>query len=158
MRKELKKFSKWTGVWLGANKLVTGKPGWLRLEIRERLGGEILELLAENVGQDGGDFTGGVALLGVASDGRLQMMSYSSSYGAMILEQAPDDPGVLSLTGSNAQGLHLSVAIVVEEGEMLLTTVVRLRGEENPSVRTATRLRMLKAVSDKGTDPGVKAK
>lgn len=162
MRRELRRFADWLGIWTGHGKLARSKPGYLRLHIRSRLGGDCLELNAENVLDDSQELlAGGVALLCAAEDDRVQMMSYSTSYGVMLLQESPDDPGVLALEGTNLLGIRMSVTMVVDGDEMVMTTVVRKHGDEEPVTRTAMKLKRLKvrypgeeAAADSGDEFG----
>ncbi|MCC6574783.1 MAG: hypothetical protein IT462_13470 [Planctomycetes bacterium] len=148
MRPELRRFSNWLGTWQGFGDLALSKRGHVRTQIRERLGGDCIEIVAENVLDDApGLLNGGISLLCVAPDGGLQLVAYSTTYGAMVLREMPDDPGVLALEGIDASGTGMSVTMVLDGEQMLVTTVVRKAGGE-VLARSSMTLERLRAPSD----------
>ncbi|MCC6574782.1 MAG: hypothetical protein IT462_13465 [Planctomycetes bacterium] len=124
---------------MGSGDLPGTDSGLVRAELQERLDGEVIEITIESSSSTAFTFlSGGIGLLAVRPDGTLRILAYATLYGAVNLDEIPDDPGVLAVAGVNDQGMHIAVTFVVEGETMYLTTILRPTdgGDEIRSVAT----------------------
>ncbi len=141
LRKELRKFNKWLGVWNGSGDLPGSDPGIVRVVVDEGLDGEVIEIVVESVSSTNFNFlSGGIGLLVVRTDGSMRVLGYSTLYGSVVLEEVPDDPGVLAVEGVNDEKSQISVTFVVDKDIMYLTTRLRLHGQDE-GMRSVAKLR-----------------
>lgn len=142
LRKELRKFARWLGVWMGSGDLPGTDAGIVRAEFAERLDGEVIEITVESSSSTLFTFlSGGIALLVVRTNGELRLQAYATLYGAVNLDAVPDDPGVLAVSGVNEEGMNILVTFVVEGETMYLTTILRPGGNLENEIRSVATLR-----------------
>ncbi|KAA0215490.1 hypothetical protein EDM80_05350 [bacterium] len=123
MRKAFKQYVRWIGIWIGSGETQLGNPTRVRLEVKERLNGEALEVSVEYCHSETNELLHGVVgLLGVSADGVIRYSAYSNLHGNIMLEATPDDPGVLALSGNSPNKRFVSVTIVQDKDDHLMLT------------------------------------
>lgn len=152
MRKAFKQYVRWIGIWIGSGETQLGNPTRVRLEVKERLNGEALEVSVEYCHSETNDLLHGVVgLLGLSADGIIRYSAYSNLHGNILLEATPDDPGVLALSGNSPNKRFVSVTIVQDKNDHLMLTShyhpLGAADDESKQRRTVVRLGRMKLAS-----------
>ncbi|HRJ79269.1 MAG: hypothetical protein HUU03_02180 [Planctomycetaceae bacterium] len=152
MRKAFKQYVRWIGIWIGSGETQLGNPTRVRLEVKERLNGEALEVSVEYCHSETNDLLHGVVgLLGLSADGIIRYSAYSNLHGNILLEATPDDPGVLALSGNSPNKRFVSVTIVQDKDDHLMLTShyhpLGAADDESKQRRTVVRLGRMKLAS-----------
>ncbi|MBX3475834.1 MAG: hypothetical protein KF754_15800 [Planctomycetes bacterium] len=102
----------WCGIWGGSGKAQDGRPVHIRMSVERRLHGHALRMNFEASSPDGGVlYHGVVSLVGVGPTGQVRAATFSTIHGAMVLDQTPDDAGVLALAGNTLAGNSILVTL-----------------------------------------------
>jgi hypothetical protein len=120
---DLRRYLPWIGVWTGTGEAQAGMDTLVRTEIFQNLGGAGIGFHFEAFDGSATNLYHGVrAHVAPAPSGVVRAVAWSSIHGLLILEQTPDDEGVLALGGESRAGNHISVAFIEEGPDELLFT------------------------------------
>jgi hypothetical protein len=113
----------WIGVWTGTGEAQAGMETLIRVEMFPAAAGTGLGFHFEAYDLQATRLYHGVrAVVAAAPSGALRAIAWSSIHGSLLLEQTPDDEGVLALTGTSRTGNQISVTFVEETPDQLLFT------------------------------------
>lgn len=122
MRKEFRPYQHWIGEWSGRGHTKKHVPVNIRLSIKPRIAGSILEFVVESLHVNTSRLVHGViALLSVDPDKQLRMSVTSTIHGTIVMPMTPEDPGALAFEGVSVTGNRLVVSFVEDGGDLLLT-------------------------------------
>jgi hypothetical protein len=113
----------WLGTWGGSGQAQDGQAVRIRCTFETVVCDTALRMSFEATDLSGQTlYHGVVACLGPTPTGDMRAVALSTIHGNLLLEQTPDDEGVLALAGQSQQGNHLNVTFVPEAPGRLLFT------------------------------------
>lgn len=143
MNESLRQYLQWVGVWTGIGEAQAGMETLVRNEVFQAVAGQGIGFHFEAYDLEAARLFHGVrAVVAPAPSGVVRAVVWSSIHGAMILEQTPDDQGVLALSGESHAGNHITVTFV-EEGEDELLFTASWRPPHTEPQRDAPRMTAL---------------
>ena len=127
MSEGLRYYLSWVGVWTGIGEAQAGMNALVRTEVFQAVSGQGVGFHFEAFDTEARNLYHGVrAIVAPAPSGVVRAIAWSSIHGPLILEQTPDDEGVLALSGESRSGNRISVTFVEEaEDELLFTAYWR---------------------------------
>ncbi|MBZ0136016.1 MAG: hypothetical protein K8I27_06545 [Planctomycetes bacterium] len=121
MSNDLRGYLPWVGVWTGIGEAQAGMSTLVRTEVFYAAAGQGIGFHFEAFDTEARNLYHGVrAVVVPAPSGVVRAVAWSSIHGPLILEQTPDDEGVLALAGESRAGNHISVTFVEEGPDELL--------------------------------------
>ena len=121
MSDDLRCYLPWVGVWTGTGEAQAGMNTLARTEIFSAVMGKGIGFHFEAFDTEARILYHGVrAIVVPAPSGVVRAIAWSSIHGPLILEQTPDDEGVLALAGESKAGNRISVTFVEEGPDELL--------------------------------------
>lgn len=144
----LARYWPWCGLWGGTGSAQDGRPVAIRMVVERQLLDSVLRMHFEATSPDGAVlYHGVVTSIGVTPSGQVRAATYSTIHGSMVLDQTPDDEGVLALAGESLRGNQINVTIVEESpGALMFAALWRPPGAraDDPRLgRMASRLSRL---------------
>lgn len=123
MSKSLQRYLPWVGIWTGIGEAQAGMNTLVRTEVFQAVAGQGIGFHFEAFDVEARNLYHGVrAIVTPAPSGIVRAIAWSSIHGALILEQTPDDEGVMALAGESKVGNRISVTFVEEGPDELLFT------------------------------------
>lgn len=109
----LKRLEGILGEWTGEVARPAEEPSRLVLEIRALYGGTVLEMESRGYAPKGHYLFGSLAVLAAGDDGKLAYAIYSSSFGALVMREQPDEPQTLLLSAplDDERTFHATLAL-----------------------------------------------
>ena len=102
-----------------------GTPGVLEVSLVPHFDGRVFEVSATIWERADGEMrTHGVGFWALGRSGRLENVMWADDLGFCLLEETPDDPEVLSMEGTLAGNLSLTVSFRTEDDALLMSSGV----------------------------------
>jgi len=115
-RDAMARFIPWCGAWGGTGQAQDGRPVRIHMTVDRALLGVALRMHFEATNPEGDTlYHGVVCCIGPGPTGLVRAATFSTIHGSMVLEQTPDDDGVLALAGENLRGNHINVTIIEDD-------------------------------------------
>jgi hypothetical protein len=135
------RFSDLLGSWVGRIDLRDGDSGLAQMDFTPVFNGAAIETHVLVTDLDGQSILNrGVGFWSMPG-GRVRCAAYGDWVGFAILDEVADDPDALVLSGPLGDGRAMTVAFVLEDGELLHSSSVTEGYEGLPRPRTVARLR-----------------
>lgn len=116
----LARYWDWCGLWGGTGSAQDGRPVAIRMVVQRRLLDSTLGMHFEATSPDGAVlYHGVITAIGLTPTGQVRAATFSTIHGSMVLDQTPDDDGVLALAGRSLRGNQINVTIVEESANAL---------------------------------------
>ncbi|MBK9974289.1 MAG: hypothetical protein IPP14_05910 [Planctomycetes bacterium] len=121
MNQSITPFLAWLGTWGGSGEAQDSQAVRIRCTFETVVADTALRMAFEATDLTGQTlYHGVVACLGPTPTGQLRAVALSTIHGNLLLEQTPDDEGVMALAGIAGNGNHIMVTFVPEGPDRLL--------------------------------------
>lgn len=121
----LARYWNWCGLWGGTGSAQDGRPVAIRMVVQRRLLDSTLGMHFEATSPDGAVlYHGVITAIGPTPTGQVRAATFSTIHGSMVLDQTPDDEGVLALAGQSLRGNQINVTIAEENPQHLMFTAL----------------------------------
>jgi hypothetical protein len=149
----LRRFNEWLGVWRGPITWSNGRSGLMQFSFESIFNGQAVEVRTVAFDSEGAMLNAGHGFLSIGRDGRVVNNMYYNLVGFAVLNEVPDDPGMLSLQGPLPGNRWMDAVMFVEEDVLTLSSRIGegyAARDEGP--RTVTRMRRVGLTSPDGEE------
>lgn len=115
-------FRSWVGAWLGSGRASDGTALTVQAAVEPTLFEIALRFQLHAVTIKGSAYFAIVAAIGPTKDGKLRGAAYGTPMGNIVLEQTPDDEGVLALAGQSRDVGRVSFSLLQEDEDLMQFT------------------------------------
>jgi hypothetical protein len=122
-------FRSWIGAWLGSGRASDGTALTVQATVDPTLFEVALRLQLHAVTVKGSTCCAIVAAIGPTKDDRLRGAAFGMPMGNIVLEQTPDDEGVLALAGQSPDVGRVSISLLREDEDLMQFTARWGEGE-----------------------------
>ena len=109
----MRRFGHWLGAWRGPCDFADGRTGLIEFNLTSVFFGQVIQVESVSFDSSGRIMTRGWGYFSLDRKGLVVNSAYSNALGFALLNETPDDDGVLSLTGPLPGNLTMSATMSV---------------------------------------------